>query len=263
MSDHIKLSVSKTKCFKQCKKQYHYAYVLKFPKKERNYHVTGSFCHKVLEEFHQAYIDGCVLPYNVTMTQAWKTAWAEFGAKMTPDMKRECWDLINGYLRKVSREKLGNILAVEQKFEFNITETVSIRGGIDKVTLDDDNVLRVSDYKTTKKGKKYLQDDMFQLMTYGYVLLQEHPEIDKIRGSYILLRHDFEEITREFSREQLLGIKQQFLDYAQSINEETEFPANPTVLCGWCDHVDICEEGRAKVASNPATSKSIFGEVGY
>jgi len=115
---------------------------------------------------------------------------------------------------------------------------------IDRVQLDADNVLHLADYKTTK-NKKYLKDDWFQLMTYGFVMLNENPDLKKIRASYILLRHNFEYITKEFSADELLAIKQKYIDYAKSIEEEKLWRPSVSPLCAYCDYVESCSEGKA------------------
>jgi RecB family exonuclease len=193
------------------------------------------------------------------MGNAYKTALIEYGTKMTSEMKKECYQMVNQYLKIVSDKKINNfsenILAVEKTFFYNLQDKVIINGMIDKVSLDADNVLRVSDYKTTK-NKKYLKDDYFQLMTYGYILLKENPEIKKIRGSYILLRHNFEEITQEFSAAELMTMEQTYLDYADKIQSEKDFTANPTFLCRYCDHSEICVEGKQMLKP-----ENVFGEV--
>jgi RecB family exonuclease len=261
MSEIFKVSVSKSKTFLQCKKQYHFNYILKFPKKTHDYHVFGKFCHKVLEDFHRAYVEGSQLPYNLQMKEAWKAAWAEFKDQMTGDMKKECWDLINRYLRKISGETHPNVIAVEKKFELILNGNVLLNGAIDIIRLDDNNVVEVADYKTTK-NKKYLVSDWFQLMVYGFVLVSENPELDKVRASYILLRHDFEVISQEFNRQELLEVNDKILEYAEQMQTEKQFPATPSNLCGFCDFMEHCVEGKTKVA-NSFFNKKVYGEVGY
>ena len=247
MTEELRLSVSKTKCFEQCKKQFEFNYILKFPKKERDYHILGKFCHGVLEWFHKQYIEGCLLPYNVTMTDAFKATWEEYKDKMTPEMKKECWSIVDQYLRLITGDKKSgkpfNVLAVEKRFELPLAENIILNGAIDRIQLDDDDVLHVSDYKTTK-NKKYLKDDWFQLMTYGMVLLNDQPDLKKIRVSYILLRHNFEYITKEFSAAELKSVEKKFIKYAEQINSEKEFAPNPTILCGYCDFLGSCEAGQ-------------------
>lgn len=247
MTEDLRLSVSKTKCFAQCKKQYEFNYILKFPKKERDYHILGKFCHGVLEWFHLQYIEGCLLPYNMTMTDAFKTIWAEYKDKMTPEMKKECWEIVDQYLRLIVNDKKNgkpfNVLSVEKRFELPLAENIILNGAIDRIQMDDDNVLHVSDYKTTK-NKKYLKDDWFQLMTYGMVLLKDQPDLKKIRTSYILLRHNFEYITKEFSADELRSVEKKFIEYAEQINSEKEFAPSPSVLCGYCDFLGSCDAGQ-------------------
>ena len=239
----LKLSVSKTKCYSGCNKQYYFSYVLKLPKKDRDYHILGKFCHRVLEFFHQEYINGGASPYHIAMADAYKVALSEYKDKMTIEMKKECYEIIDQYLQHITNHRF-NVISVEKRFEFPINETVILNGAIDRIQIDEDNVLHLADYKTTK-NKKYLKDDWFQLLTYAYVMLNENPAIKKIRVSYILMRHNFEYITKDFLREDILKIKDQYEDYAKMIKEEKLFRPNPTVLCSWCDHLEVCDEGKA------------------
>jgi ATP-dependent helicase/DNAse subunit B len=247
MLEDLRLSVSKVKTFDQCKKQYEFNYILKLPKKDRDYHIFGKFCHRVLEWFHQQYIDGCLLPYNITMTDAFKVSWTEYKDKMTPEMKKECWNIVDQYLRLITKNKQtglpANVINVEKRFEFNISENLVLNGAIDRIQLDADNVVHVADYKTTK-NKKYLKNDFFQLLTYASVILSENPDIEKVRASYIILRHDFEYITTEFSKEEILAVKDKYLKYGDQILSEKDFTPNPTILCGYCDFLGSCEAGQ-------------------
>lgn len=261
MSEDLRVSVSKTKSFVQCKKQYQFNYILKFPKKDRDYHIFGKFCHTVLETFHTYYINGCLLPHNVAMGNAFKIAWAEYKEKMTPEMKKECWGLIDQYLRLIVSDKdkhfPANVIAVEKRFELPIDGKIILNGAIDRIQLDDDGVIHVCDYKTAK-NKKYLKNDWFQLLTYAYVILTEDPGIKKVRASYILLRHGFEYITAEFDAKQILQVKDQFLKYAEQMTTEKEFAPTTSALCNFCDFQEHCPEGKSKSFNQP-----IYGEVTY
>jgi len=257
----LRLSVSKTKTFLDCKAKFKFCYVEKLPRKDWEFHTFGKFCHKVLEDFHNLYIAGCLLPYNVAMTDCWKAAWLEYKDKMTPEMKKECWSIIDKYLRLVSKDKEkglpANVISVEKRFEIPIGENIILNGAIDRIQLDADNVIHVCDYKTVK-NKKYLKNDFFQLLTYAYVIITEDPSITKVRASYILLRHDFEYITTEFDRDDILKVNDKYIEYAQQMNTEKEFKPNPTVLCNFCDYLDKCPEGKSK-----AFNQNIYGEVSW
>jgi RecB family exonuclease len=261
MTEDLRLSVSKTKTFLQCKKQFEFNYILKMPKKDRDYHIFGKFCHSALEFFHKQYIDGCLLPYNTTMTDAFKHAWSEYKDKMTPEMKKECWDILNQYLVIVTKDKKSglpaNVINAEKRFDFQIADNLVLNGAIDRIQLDADNVIHVADYKTTKH-KKYLKNDWFQLLTYAYVIVSEDPSIKKVRASYILLRHDFEYVTKEFTKKEILEVKKQYEEYAAQIRSEKEYEPNPTALCNYCDFLQLCPAGKSK-----AFDQQVYGEVNW
>lgn len=265
MTDSIRLSVSKTKTFLDCKAKYKFAYVEKLPRKDWEFHTFGKFCHKVLEDFHNAYIEnGSTEPYNVEMANAWRSAWKEYKASMTSEMKKDCWAIIDQYLRKISKPPsdtkivpVSNILSCEKKFEINIDNKIVLNGMIDRIQIDADGVIHVCDYKTVK-NKKYLKNDFFQLLTYAYVIISEDPSIERVRASYILLRHDFEYITTEFTVPEILAISDKYLEYADQIQIEDEFKPNPTALCNFCDYLNLCPEGKTK-----SYNQNIYGEVNW
>jgi len=261
MSEDFRVSVSKTKTFIDCKAKFKYCYVEKLPRKDWDFHIFGKFCHMVLEEFHKEYMEGCLLPYNITMGDSFKKAMAEYKDKMTPEMKRECWSIIDKYLRKISNEKnngrVANVIGVEKRFELAVGENIILNGAIDRIEIDADNVVHVGDYKTVK-NKKYLKDDFFQLLTYAFVIMSEDPTITKVRASYILLRHDFEYITTEFTKQDVMSVEQKYIDYVNQMLSEKDFKPNPTVLCNFCDYLDKCPEGKTK-----AFNQTVYGEVAY
>lgn len=260
MSDLLKLSVSKTKTFLDCAKKYDFAYNLKLPKKEFEFHTFGKFVHKVLEDFHNEYLNGSTEPRNKVMGRVFKNAMAEYKHKMTSEAQKEAYEIIESYLKKISTEKnQANILSVEKNFNIGLSEHVSINGMIDRIQVDPDGIVHVCDYKTVK-NKKYLKNDFLQLLTYAYVIFTEDPTIEKVRGSYILLRHNFEYITKVFSKEEILQIKNRYEDYAKQIEEEKLWRPNPTPLCTYCDFIDSCKAGKDFVNKN----KNIkHGEVGW
>lgn len=260
--ENLRLSVSKTKCFDQCKKQYKFSYILKFPKKEFEYHTFGKFCHKVLEDFHRSYLDGySKATFNIEMAQAFKNALIEFEDKMSSEMRKEAWLIIDQYLKIITNDKNNNLSSdvknVEEPFELAISNHVVLNGVIDRVQLDRDGVLHVADYKTTK-NKKYLKDDWFQILTYCFVLINKYPDLKKIRGSYILLRHNYEYITKDFLIDEILEIKEKYLKLADDIESEQNFEASPTFLCKSCSFIEFCEEGLLKVKP-----QLTYGEVNW
>lgn len=264
---YLKISVSKAKTFKHCKKQFKFSYIDKLPKITRDYHVLGTFCHAVLEFFHQAYINGSKLPFNEELTIAWKKAIQDTKG-ITTEIKKEARPMIDAYLKKISKEKsdghIDHVLACEKNFKVYLEDKVLLNGMIDRIQQDDDNILHVADYKTTK-NKKYLKNDWFQLLTYCFVMLADNPDLQIVRASYILLRHNFEYITKDFTRDEILKVKDEFLKLHEQISKETEYAANPTALCEYCDYLvsGNCEEGQEYVNNNQRKDSKAFGAVGW
>lgn len=257
MSNNFRLSVSKAKTYDNCHKNYHYTYILKLPRKEFSFHTLGKFCHKVLEDFHQHYVNGGEGLYNIKMMDFFKLAQLEYKDSLTPDMKKEAYDIISSYLKSIYDDDIvKNVKFVEEPFEINIEDKVILNGAIDRIQLDDD-MYHVCDYKTTK-DEKYLKDDFFQLLVYAYVILNKFPDLQQVKGSYILLRHDCKLITKIFQRDEILAMKDKILSYVDTILSETEYKANPTFLCKYCSHLEVCEEGQIKTN----TSKK-FGEISW
>ncbi len=257
--ENLRLSLSKTKTFLNCKKQFKYNYILKIPQKEQIYHTFGKFAHKILEDFHNAYINGSTNSFSVEMNIAWKNALNEFNDKLTPELRKECWGIVDSYLKKIYKQKkldiLPEVLLCEKEFNIELKEGITLVGAIDRIQKDKDGIFHVVDYKTTK-NKKYLKDDYFQLITYAFILLQDYPEIEKVRGSYSLLRHDFEDVTFEFSKQEILEIKDKYIKYAEQIIKEVDYPANVNNLCPWCPYADLCEDYKK-------TKVNTFGEVSW
>jgi ATP-dependent helicase/DNAse subunit B len=240
----LRLSVSKSKTFESCAKKYHFSYVLKLPRKEFSYHTFGKFVHKVLEDFHQLYLDGCDEPFNKTIGKCFKIALAEYGSKMDAEAKKEAFEIVNAYLKRITADKdsVKKVLSVEKKFDLEISPNVVLNGMIDRIQLDDDGIIHIADYKTSKSDR-YLKKDLFQLLTYAYVLLQEDPTLNVIRGSYIMLRHNFKYITKDFNRDEILKVKDKYEKYAADIEAEKLWRPSPTILCSYCEFLDSCDSG--------------------
>lgn len=261
----IRLSVSKTKTYLSCAKSFNFNYIQKIPQKDQGHLTFGSFCHLALENFHIAYMEGSTLAHGKQMQISFKSALEdpEFAGKITPEMKTECKTIMGQYIQFLKGE-MPNVLGVEDQFSQAVNDQriiVTMNGLIDRIDLDKDGIYHVKDYKTNKDSK-YLKDDWFQLLTYAFVLLQRYPEIQQVRGSYVMLRNNFEHITKTFDKEEILTTKQKYLDYGYKIATETEYKANPTILCGWCPYLELCKEGQQRV--NASTQfNPIKGEIAW
>lgn len=245
MSNLFKLSVSKSSTFQSCKAKYKFVYIQKLPRKEYTYHLFGRFVHRILELFHLLYINGSDLSYQAGMSQAFNEAMLEFKGKITKTAKEEAFDILNKYIKTLDKNYniVSSVQNVEENFNLSINDNLILTGMIDRVQLDSDGTYHVLDYKTSK-SKIYLKEDTLQLLTYAYVLYKKYPDLKKVRVSYIMLKHNCEFLTKEFSLEEILTIKNIYEKFADNINKEVEFQPNPTKLCEYCEFSSICESGK-------------------
>lgn len=259
MTSITKLSVSKTKTFSNCAKQYNYIYNLHLPKKDWHFHTFGKALHYALELLHKALIDKVEQPLHILMSRAYKATMNMYQSKMSKDAIEEVKEILDAYLQKITLDKdvATSVYEVEKKFSIPITDEIILNGFIDRIQIDPDGILHIADYKTSKSDK-YLAKDWQQLLTYAYAVAYDKPEIKKVRGSYIMLRHNFNYITKEFNRDEILAVKDQYADYAAQIEAEKDWSANPTTLCSYCDFLNLCDEGKAFANKNVKT-----GEVNW
>lgn len=266
------LSVSKAKTFNSCPKKFRFHYIEKLPRKEWEHHVFGTFVHDVLENFHKRLIDDASLDQFDLMTECFKNSLEKFKDKITKEQKVEAFDVLKDYLFYLNNNAENQVIAVEKPF-YLVIDDVLVLGFIDRLQIDSDGVLHISDYKTNKGGqtgtpkqklsnaKKYLKD-FFQLKTYAYVLMLEDPSIQKIRTSFMLLRHKFALVKKEFTRDEIMSeVEQTYLKYAADIREEQLWRANPGILCKFCDWLDNCEEGKQFLRKIGQLDQQIFGQV--
>jgi CRISPR/Cas system-associated exonuclease Cas4 (RecB family) len=250
------LSVSKVKTYQICKAKYKFTYLDKLPRQEWDFQIFGKFLHEVLENFHITIIDGTNDKDHVIMKQAFHDALLNWSHKLTSEQKAECYEIAAAYLKTRRHKALPVVLDVEREFSLSLRDDLLLNGFIDVVQKDPDGMLHVADYKTSK-SKSYLKKDLLQLKTYAYVVMCDDSSIDRIRCSYVMLKHNFDKIEKEFDRDEIMQIKEEFIDYADKIRSEKLYRPSPTPLCKTCDYLGICEPGKDRMG----LGKISFGEV--
>jgi putative RecB family exonuclease len=239
------LSHSKVKVFKECPSKYKFNYMDRFPKKDWEHHVFGKFLHLILENFFKKKIEGSTEQNHVLMTECFKIGVDFYKDKLLAPQKEEAKQIISKYLKLLAEKNINppNVIGAETHFWIDIDGKVLLNGFIDREQIDSDNVLHVADYKTTKE-KKYVKNDFSQLRLYAFVKCIQDPSIERVRTSYIMLRHNFEALVKEFTRDEVLSVEDDLLKCAQEIAEEKLWRPNPNNLCRFCDYLDHCPEGK-------------------
>jgi RecB family exonuclease len=235
----IKLSASAMKTYEQCPRKYYFNYIQRAPKKHWDHFDLGNVCHKALEVFHQEYMKAKTEDKRTLaqiMGYAFSIARKDF-PKMNDTMLSDAKSMLMDYLINVKENGMPDVKGVESSFNFNITDSIIIRGFVDRIDKMEDGRFKIVDYKTTK-NERYL--DEFQLLIYGLWLRKDHPDMTSFRGEYVLLRHGSKTKNYEFSMEDVDKVEKKIIAYADSIRNEDTWSPIPTGLCNWCDFKEIC-----------------------
>lgn len=239
------LSVSKIKLFESCPAAYRFSYIERLPKDDsKEYTIFGKFLHEVLEHFHLEIMKDPEKPLNLLMGAVFRQCFETWKSKLKIEQFSEAKQILTTYLEKWTRDtEKPTILATEKEFYIQIDEDILLTGVIDRIQLDTDSTIHVTDYKTSK-SKKYLKKDPFQLMTYAFVVCLENENIEKVRTSYLLLKHNCELIEKTYDRAQILALESKFREVADEIKREKLFRPKVSKLCEYCDFLEHCPAGK-------------------
>jgi len=238
----LTLSPSRINTYQKCPRKYYYTYIAKLPRKDWDHFKLGTFVHGALEFFHSEYKkDDNLLNLKHIMKESFRRQRAEMGKKniLLPEkILLEARDLLAEYLNRMETNGIGaEILSLEQNFNIQLDDKYNIQGIVDRIDKDPDDLMHIKDYKTTKNAK-YMEP--FQLQAYGIYLTEKYPDIDRFRGSYVMLRHGGKLISYDFNSEDIRKGRQIVIDYASKIMQEERWMTKQSPLCDWCDFKYLC-----------------------
>jgi len=251
------VSYSKISCYKTCPKQYKFLYIDKLQRLDKPFTVFGQFCHEALQRFHAAKLAGSKdAPENImrkSFIEARKPTndrdkgWKE---KITKEQLSEAFAILQTYLNIIVNQEpkdAPEIISVEKKIWLPIDNTLIFYGFIDRIQKDPDGMYHIVDYKTTK-DERFLKDRT-QLLLYAYSLYAEdNKNIDKIRSSYILLKHDMKVLAMDHEVKELIAAKDKLLNDWEMVMLDKLYRATPLYWkCNNCDCIAKCKEGQALV----------------
>jgi putative RecB family exonuclease len=236
----IKLSASRAKTFEQCPRKYYYSYLEHLPQKEWDHLELGTYVHAALEIFHRAIMNGSKEPLRKLMGMAASEAFKRMtgrGRSLPDEQLREVKAMLSDYLARLEEKGVPNVLEVEFPFTISLNDLYDLTGVIDRIDRDQDGLLHIVDYKTSKNSK-YMEP--FQLNTYGLLLESRFPGIERFRASYIMLKLGCQPLSYEFTTEDIAKCRAKLVRCAQKITSEERWVAKPSRLCDWCDFKDVC-----------------------
>lgn len=194
------MSVSRKQIWDECKQKYKYKYHLKIPTKvpEPIYFRYGKIVHKIGELY---VLNKGEMPLNECVESVIKKKVpvdkdAEGNPVFAKKLDKEYSKKLDRHCRVIYdlHQKIGFDGEVEWDFEFDLDPPNNkiVKGFIDRLILKD-GCWYIIDYKTSRKGSRYLKDnktilDDLQLRVYARVIQKTYNvEADKIKSALYYL----------------------------------------------------------------------------
>ena len=216
-------SFSKLSTYQQCPLRFKFKYIDKIPegKFDDSALVKGSNVHSILENYSE------VQQQNSIVEKFLKC-----------DIAQKYLPAILGTSKSVKEFNIGLDTKLNPS-KYSDKSTI-FRGKVDLMTVID-KTLNIIDYKTGKyKEEKYQSYD--QLMFYAIYYFIRYHKIDKIRISYVYLEAQLEnEMILE--RKYLSSYIDRLIKTINSVETDTQFIKNKSILCNWCPYQETCEAG--------------------
>lgn len=174
------------------------------------------------------------------------------------DWYREATKILKGFYQTQDLSPtIAYLPEIEKEGEFidanflkvPLQSDVILAGKIDRIDKDppgaDKGGFHLIDYKTGKSE----EDDEFQLMVYS-ILAEGALGKPLAKASYLYLRSGNRKSFQPDEKGKVKA-KEQVLEIAEKIRNDSEFSPHPTKLCYWCNYVEFCpakEEAKKLIA---------------
>ncbi|MFT5222111.1 MAG: putative RecB family exonuclease [Glaciecola sp.] len=257
----VRLSFSSIDTYLNCPAKFRYGYVFRIPSTEIAAPlIFGSAVHHALEKFHAG--DLASMPEEDALRQWLREAWqagpfAKLPDSQNNDLKRRAWNVVTAYRNRMAttwRPAAGTEVWFEVPFgPAGGNPEAMVVGSIDRLDIDPDGALHVTDYKTNKKVKsRQIVSTDLQLSIYA--LAVEHL-FGRLPATVAL---DFvvpgEVVRVSVDDLDLDGAREAVLRTAREVKAE-HFAPTPNPLCNWCDHKAICPAWEADDAPSLAEAE--------
>jgi putative RecB family exonuclease len=266
-------SHSQLSTYETCPHQYKLAYIDKIEVETEGIEAfMGSRVHDALEKLYR---DLRVTRLNTLEEilgcygQSWEKNWNEMVQIVRKDYSAEDYRrlgerCIADYYKRYYPFDQGKTLGLEEYISFPLEEEKDywIRGYIDRVTLLDDSVLEIHDYKTSSRlpTQEDVNSDR-QLAFYQMGVAEKWQGVQEVRLIWHYLTFDAE-IRSSRTPDELRQLCQATLDLIRTIEADRQFLSKEGPLCNWCDYQGFCPKRRHRIAVENLPPNEYLNEEG-
>ncbi len=246
------LSPSRAGDFKQCPLLYRFRAIDRLPEPSSTAQLRGSVVHAALEQLYALPATDRVPETALSLViPAWDAVVAEkpeLAEEIAPELRetllKEARALLAGYYRLEDPTRFDP-QSCEQRVEVELSDGTLLRGFVDRIDVAPTGELRVVDYKTGKAPPEARAlaefKAMFQMKFYAVALLRIRGVVPaRLRLLYLADSQvlDYSPDLAELERfeKTLMAIWHAI----QKSGQTGDFRPNPSKLCSWCTHQDLC-----------------------
>jgi len=266
-------SHSQLSTYETCPHQYRLAYIEKIKTETEGIEAfMGSRVHDALEKLYR---DLKVTKLNTLEElhnfyhQSWEKNWNEMvqiiRKEYSPEDYRRLGErCISDYYKRYYPFNQGRTLGLEENIYFPLEEEKGywIRGFIDRLTLVDNSILEIHDYKTSNRlpTQEEVNSDR-QLAFYQMGVEGKWKDIREIKLIWHYLSFDTE-IQSLRTPEELHQLRLKTLELIQKIETDRHFLPKEGALCDWCDYQGICPRRKHLITVGSLPPNEYLNEEG-
>lgn len=244
-------SYSKINTFEKCPLKFKYRYIDKIiPEIEKSIEAfLGEIVHSTLEWIYAQVkikaptIDEVITYYGIS----WKNNFSD-KISIKKESEEYYFDLGVKFILGYYTEHYpfdDNTIALEEKIEVDLDELgeYKIIGYIDRLVHNKEkDEYEIHDYKTGNSlpYKDKIENDK-QLSLYSIAVKNNFGKDKEVYLIWHYLAFN-KEITIKKTNEELEKLRRETIETIKKIEATTDYPANKSILCDWCEFRDICEE---------------------
>jgi len=265
-------SHSRLSCFEQCPLKFKFSYIDKLETEIEETVETflGSRVHETLEKLYKDLKFQKLNTFKELIdffNKSWKENWNDAIVIVRKDYSQENYrkmgeKFVADYYNRYAPFDQTRTIALETEKTVELDDNHSIHIRIDRLSLVDDIIYEIHDYKTSNKLPA--QDDLDndrQLAIYAYGIKKMYPDAQEIRLVWHFLAFD-KEMASKRKPEQLEALRKEVLELIEKIEKEDKFPSVVSALCDWCEFQAVCPQWKHKFETEPLEANEYLKEEG-